>query len=138
MTQKKEAKNALDLLLGVDIGVVAKPRKEIHMPRLSKQLGQDVVFTIEALSADQFETVQDNALKISGKNVDVRVTEMQIFTLIEGVVEPSFKNKELRNKFGAPTPKELVKKLLISGEIQYLYQEITALSGFGDEDDIKN
>lgn len=134
----KKAMNVLDLLLGVDTGLIAKPRKEVHMKRLSKALGQDVVFTIEALSADQFEKVQENAMTIKGKDFDLNINEMQIFTVLEGVVEPNLKNKELREKFGAATPKELVKKLLTAGEVSKLYNEISELSGFGDDADIKN
>ena len=35
-------------------------------------------------------------------------------------------------KFKATTPKELVRKLLLSGEIANIYGEIASLSGFGE------
>ena len=35
-------------------------------------------------------------------------------------------------KFKASTPKELIRKILLSGEIANIYAEISNLSGFGD------
>ena len=35
-------------------------------------------------------------------------------------------------KFKASTPKELVRKLLLSGEIANIYAEISSLTGFGE------
>ena len=61
-------------------------------------------------------------------------------TIIEGC--PSiFKNKELMKHFGAVTPKELVKKLLLSGEMDDLKAEIDKLGGYDreeDEEEVKN
>ena len=49
-----------------------------------------------------------------------------MLTIIEGVCDLDgkllFKNKELMDKFKAPTPKELARKLLLPGEITNLYR----------------
>ena len=87
-TEKKEAVNILDLLLGSDVG-------EIKLP-----------------------------------------TKLQLYTVIEVVVDatgaPMFKNKELMSKFKVSTPKDLVRAILLSGEIAKIYGEISELAGFGD------
>ena len=77
------------------------------------------------------------ALSVQGKDVDLDVNLLQIFVTIEGVVDDSgkllFKNTELMSKFKAQTPKELVRKLLLSGEIASVHSTISELSGFGDD-----
>lgn len=53
-------------------------------------------------------------------------------TVLKGVKNPDFRSKDLREKFGVPTPNEVVSKLLLPGEITKLYNIISDLSGFGD------
>lgn len=135
-----QAKSALDLLLGVDIGKFEKPTREIEIKRLSQALGAKVVFVVQGLDPDQMEKVNENAVTMTGKDVDLNMNEMQLFAVLEGVKEPNLKDKALREKFGAPTPKELVKKLLLAGEITKIYQVISELSGFADDsvEELKN
>ena len=54
---------------------------------------------------------------------------------IDGVVEPSLKDQRLLAYFGCVTPKELVKKLFLAGEIAELSNVITVLSGYDKEGD---
>ena len=50
--------------------------------------------------------------------------------IIEGTIKPNFKNDALMKHYGAPTPKELVKKILpLPGEINHVYKYIKKLSG---------
>lgn len=76
------------------------------------------------------------AVSVKGKDADIEISLLQVLVVMEGVVDPSgkplFKNKDLMAKFKASTPKELVRKLLLSGEIAGIYGEIASLSGFGD------
>ena len=134
--QQKEAVNILDLLLGSDIGEIKLPTKQVEITRLSALYGEPFTVTCRALSPEKYEEVQDMAVKVQGKDVDLDVNLLQIFAVIEGVVDntnkPLLKNKELMTKFKASTPKELTRKLFLSGEIANLYGEISSLSGFGD------
>ena len=70
------------------------------------------------------------------KDVDIDFNLLQLFVTIEGVVgkdgKPMMKNKDLMAKFKAQTPKELVRKIFLSGEIANIYGTISELSGFGD------
>ena len=133
---KKTAVNVLDLLLGADINEIALPSKEFEVTRLSKVFGKPFVVKCQALSPEKYEEVQNLALEVKGKDVDLDVSQLQLFTVIEGVMDmegkPLFKSAELRQKFKAPTPKELIRKLLLSGEIVAIYTEIARLSGFDD------
>ena len=136
VVEKKEAVNVLDLLLGSDIGEIKLPTKQVEITRLSKTYGSPFVVTCKALSPEKYEEVQDMAISVGNKDVDLDVNLLQLFVVIEGVCDatekPMFKNKDIMTKFKAPTPKELVRKLLLSGEIAYLYGEISELSGFGE------
>lgn len=111
--------DVLDILLKRKVDPVAT--KEVKHIRLSKELGQDVVFKLKGLG---YSRVAE--LKQMGD-------EMQIHILLAGVTEPSFKSKELMALYEAPTPAELVKKLLTPGEIEDLSRQIEILSGFRKE-----
>lgn len=142
--EQKGAINLLDLLLGADVGEIKLPTKQMEITRLTEVFGAPFVITCKALSPDKFEEVQDMAVSIKGKDADIEVSLLQLLVVMEGVVDnndkPMFKNKDLMSKFKAPSPKELVKKLLLSGEITQIYQTISSLSGFGENavKEIKN
>ncbi len=134
--ETKEAVNILDLLLGSDIGEIKLPTKQVEIVRLSELYGAPFILTVSAISPDKYEEIQDMAVSIKGKDADIELNLLQLLIVIEGVVDsngkPMFKNKELMQKFKAPTAKELAKKILLSGEITKVYSEISDLSGFGD------
>lgn len=134
--EQKEAVNVLDLLLGSDIGEIKLPTKDIEVKRLSEVYGAPFIITCKALTPDKYEEVQDMALAVTGKDVDIDFNLLQLFVTIEGVVgkdgKPMMKNKDLMAKFKAQTPKELVRKIFLTGEIANIYGTIAELSGFGD------
>lgn len=142
--ETREAVNVLDLLLGSDIGEIKLPTKQVEITRLSKVFDKPFVVTCKALSPEKYEEVQDLAVNVNGKDVDLDVNLLQLFVVLEGVVDdsgkPMFKNKDLIAKFKVSTPKELIKKVLLSGEIANIYGEISELSGFGDSsiNEVKN
>lgn len=133
---QKEAVNVLDLLLGSDIGEIKLPTKTVEITRLTEVFGKPFILTCQALSPEKYEEVQDMAVSVKGKDVDLDVSQLQLFTVMEGVIgedgKPLFKSVELRFKFKVPTPKDVVRKILLSGEITAVYTEIAKLSGFGD------
>ena len=55
---------------------------------------------------------------------------MEVHIVLAGVKAPDFKDKALLSKYGAATPAELVKKLLLPGEITDMSREIEKLSGY--------
>ena len=135
--ETREAVNVLDLLLGSDIGEIKLPTKQVEITRLSEIYGKPFVVTCKALTPDKYEEVQDMAVNVQHKDVDLDVNLLQIFVVIEGVVDdagkPMLKNKDLMAKFKAKTPKELLRTIFLSGEIANMYAEISTLSGFGDD-----
>lgn len=133
---QKEAVSVLDLLLGADTGKIKLPTSEVEITRLSAAFGKPFILTCQALTPEKYEEVQDMALQVSGKDVDLDLAQLQLFTVMEGVIDsngnPLFKSKELRTKYKVPTPKEVVRKVLLSGEIVAVYTEIAKLTGFDD------
>lgn len=135
-------KKTLELLLNSNSAKIKRPTREVEIKRLSELLGEQVVFTCCALDAEKFGEIQENSLKINsrGEFENIDTSELQIFSLIEGIKDPKLKDKELMEKFASKTPKELVKRLLLPGEIASLYNIISELSGFNDDTvlEIKN
>ena len=84
--EQKAAVNVLDLLLGSDVGDIKLPTKEVEITRLSEIFGKPFILTCQALSPDKYEEVQDMALSVSGKDVDLDVSQLQLFTVLEGVM----------------------------------------------------
>lgn len=106
----------IDLLCGMD--TPSAPTAEVKIKRLSELAKQEVVFKIKALSYD----------KISEANKfddDYNINLVRM-----GTVEPSLKDEKLLSKFGAKTPNELLKKMLLPGEIAKIANKIGNLSGF--------
>lgn len=134
------SRKVMDLLLQLDESKLVKPSKQVEVKRLSAIMGEPVIFTVESISASKFSDIQSSAITTDKKGIDIDMSEIQKMTVLEGVKDPSFKSKELKEKYGVPTPVELINKLLLPGEITSLYNVISDLSGFGDNviEEIKN
>lgn len=136
IVEKKAPLNILDALLGSDADKVKLPTKEIELTRLSELYGAPFYVTLQAVSASKWEELQDMALSIEGKDVELDSNLLQLFVVLESTLDAEgnhlFKNKELIKHFGVVTPKDLIKKILLSGEILNIYSQVSDLSGFGD------
>ncbi|WP_088832637.1 phage tail assembly chaperone [Paenibacillus tyrfis] len=122
--------STLDLLLAIDPETLNRPTKQVEIKRLSELVGQPVVFTVQAITFDEMNEIQDIT---AGKGTDGSKM-VPLFTVLKGVVEPSLKDSTLLGRFNVSTPKELLDsgKLLLPGEVMELYEQISGLSGFGE------
>jgi hypothetical protein len=109
--------NTLDLLLKAEIPDL--PEKEVKLKRLSTVCGESVVFKLRALPYNR-------ATEITKTQPD----DLNVHILLAGTAEPNLKDSALLEKFGAVTPAELVKKMLLPGEIEDLSREVEKLSGY--------
>lgn len=107
----------LELLLNATIS--NPPEKEYKLKRLSKEYGADVIFTLRALS---FSRVAE--IRATDPN------EQSVHIILAGVTSPDLKNTELQQKYGAVTPADLIKAMLLPGEIDDLALRIEQLSGY--------
>ena len=128
----------IDKLLQMDKSkLMEMPTKEVEFERLTKLLGEPFKIRCKAIDGERYADIQRSAVDLNKKGDlrDINLFEMQVLTVIDGVVEPSLKDKRLLAYFGCATPKELVKKLFLAGEIAELSSVITELSGYDKDED---
>ncbi len=127
---------SIDALMKIDRGLATEiPVKEVRAKHLSKVMGTDVTVKIKALSGDTYCSLLAVSKNKKG-NVDVaKVYKAQSLIVVEGVQEPSLKNKELQAHFGAASPAELAVILFPGGELVNIYNKIAELSGYGDDEE---
>lgn len=135
--------NTVEKLLKYDAGKLKTPEKVVVM-ELRKLGGQEFEFPCRAVDAEYVAELQENSIEFAEGDIDrIRTYDAKVLSIIEGC-PAVFKSKELREHFGAATPKDLVSKLLVSGEMDYLKKEIDQLGGYDDkkrkrnEDEVKN
>ncbi len=109
--------NTLDLLLKAEIPDL--PEKEYKIRRLSALCGGPVIFKLKGLPYNR-------AAELTKSQKD----DLNVHILLAGVVEPNLKDSELQAKYGAVTPSELIKKMLLPGEIEDLSRAVERLSGY--------
>lgn len=132
--------NTVEKLLKLDAGKIKMPEKVIKLT--PKKLGIEVDFPCKALNPERFSEIQEDAVIMKKGDVKkIKMYAIKSLIVIDGCPE-IFKSKELMDHYGCPTPKELLNKLLLSGEVDDLYDAISELSGYDrdeeDEEDIKN
>ena len=130
--------NIIDELLAIDLGQVEMPKctKKIYL----KKLKQEFEFECIALDAEKNSEIQMKAMGINNGSIDeIDMFKLKAYTVIEGCKEV-FKNKDLMKHFNCPIPLELVRKLLLDGELTELFETINNLSSYQEieEEEIKN
>ena len=109
--------DTLELLLKTDIPNL--PEKEVKLMRLSEICKGDIVFKLRAMSYNRTAEIKKSA-----------EDDMNVHIILAGTVEPNLKDADLMAKYKAPTPAELVKVLLLPGEIDDIAREIEVLGGY--------
>jgi len=111
--------NVVDILLRMDI---PQPQtKQYKHKRLSQLAGEDVIFTIQEIPYSRVAEIR----RMHGDSED-----LDLHIVLAGLKDPDPKNRDLNAKYGAATPAELIKKLLLPGEITDLSRQIEKLSGY--------
>ncbi|KHO37551.1 XkdN-like protein [Clostridium tetani] len=134
--------NTVEKLLALDAGELEMPTKEVTL-KLGKLGGQEFTFTCKAVNPEKVAKIQDKLIDLNKKgNIQgTNLGETKLLTVMEGCSD-TFRNKDLLEHFNAPTPKELINKLLLAGEIDELYNTINELNGYEqdeeEEEEIKN
>lgn len=119
-------------LLKIDAGKLDLPKKKFEIKRLSAMAGEPVIFNLSGVSDGKLDEIREMNTVDEGETVNVNVQEIRLATIVAGVVEPSFKDKDLMDHYGVKTPYDLVKKILLAGERDSIYQEISKLSGYDE------
>ncbi len=111
----------LELLLRPEVPNVQEqlPTAQYKMRRLSQLLGEDVVFRLRGLPYGKVQSIRSSNSRDA--NLDI---------LLAGCKVPDLKDIRLRERFGGATPEEMVKNLLLPGEIEDLARAIERLCGY--------
>ena len=130
--------NIVEELLKIDLGEVEIPKetKIIYLKKLKKEFSFECV----ALDAEKANEIRMKSIDLASGTVDdIDMFKLQAYTVIEGC-KNVFKNKDLMKHFNAPTPIELVRRLLLDGELTELSNTITELSSYQEvkDNEIKN
>ena len=132
--------NTVDKLLKFDAGKIKTPEKDITLS-LRKLGNEEFTFPCKAVDPEIISELQENSIEFKKGDISkIKMYDTKVMTLIEGC-PTVFKNQDVLKHFGAVTPKELIKKILVSGEIDELKNEIDALGGYDpqkDEEEVKN
>lgn len=127
--------NLVDKLLKSNAtALLERETKQVEIKRLSKKMGEPFIVTIGAIAPDRFTELTATALDKKGNLDYLKSFGANALVVVEGLIEPNLKDKELQAHFNAATPKELAEKLF-KGDVGTLSGEIAVLSGFGSEDE---
>ena len=97
--------------------------QQVKMLMLSERAGKDMIFTVRELSYNEIKNIMDLVR-------DNPTSDLKMQIVLKGVVEPSLKDSQLLQHYNAPTPAELLPKILSAGEIAELNYVIQQLSGY--------
>ena len=118
--EERQPESILSLLLEGAVPDLRRerPQKKYEVKRLSRELDKPAVFTLRALPYGRVQELQ-------------RLHEdMESHILLEGCVEPSFKDPALMAKFEAATPLDVIQAMLLPGEIADLSRAVERLTGY--------
>lgn len=124
----------LDVLLETDVEKFnIKTSKEYEVKRLSEKLGSKFVVTCTPLKMEQLSHISE----ISKNTTEMKLNAVLECCRIEG---EKFGNQTLMDKLKAHTPREVVEKLFLPGEVFKIYEVINEMSGYGEKalEEIKN
>lgn len=119
MEEKK--KDLLSLLLRPELPNVLKelPTAQYRVQRLSELVGEDVVFTLRGLPYGKVQNLRESMSD-----------DLSIHILLQGCTDPDLKDPAFRERFGGATPAEMVKAMLLPGEIEDLSRAVERLCGY--------
>ena len=127
---------SIDALMKIDRGLITEiPTKEVRAKHLSKIMDKDVSVKIKALSGNTYGSLLAVAKNKKG-DIDVsKIYKAQSLIVVEGVQEPSLRDKELQAHFGAASPVDLAAILFPGGEMVGIYSKSAMHSRYGDDED---
>lgn len=123
-----------------------RPTNEVVEVQISDRYvdenGEPVKFKIKTLSANRIQELQQAHTKISGKKNKTTIIDTANLNddlIVESLVEPNLKSKELQDEFKVMGGNELIPLLFNTGEYFALIGEIYKINGLSDDinDDIE-
>lgn len=137
----------VDALLSADAGKISNiATTTVEVPRLTKILGVPFMVKLQSVPIKRMNEIQETSIQMTnkGRYAGTDINQLQMLTLCASIADPDLGNKELQKKLHAATPKEVLEKLFLAGEIQMLYDKVQEVSGYTAEseqkkrDEVKN
>jgi hypothetical protein len=128
----------VDKLLQIDARKLTElPTGKYEVKRLSEITKTKFELKLSAIHPQRYAEIQRVGVEMNKKGgvKEVKLYEIQSLALVEGVKDPSLKDPELQKHYSAVTPKDLVGKMFLPGEIAEIYAEIQELSGYEADQD---
>ena len=110
--------------------------------RFKDEDGNPVPVVMKSLTQAQMQAIAKQSTrekKVNGKiTKDIDMNEHLNRCLIESIVFPDLRNKELCEAYGTIDPVSLPSRMFLIGEYQKLAQAFAELNGLEDEDDLED
>ncbi len=110
-----------DFLVKNNVGNVLE-KEAIVSDRFVDEEGNHIPFKIRNITAEEIDDIN----RLVGDNKSLT----DIHVVANCCVEPNFKSVELQNHYGVTSGSDLVKKVLLVGEVKKLSVEVLKLSGY--------
>ncbi|MDN9700029.1 phage portal protein [Clostridioides difficile] len=126
--------NTVEKLLNMDAGKLKMPSSIFEL--YCKKLDDILEIECNAIDPERFDEIRMNSMDVDSGNLEnINVYELKVNTILESC--SIFRNMEVVENLGLATPKDLLKKLLLAGEIDNLYEEVNKVNGIDAEGDKK-
>lgn len=122
--------NTIDILLTKNKGLLKPKTKKVEITRLSEEFGEPVYFTIRGLTNEEYNYANEESTMVVGSEAVVDQNKFRYMVTIEGIQDPDIKNNPLKEKYSCAKNEEVLDNLLLSAEINIIFNEILNLSGF--------
>jgi Trk K+ transport system NAD-binding subunit len=125
-----------DMLLKANVDNVFELKTSTYKSkRLAELLGSDtpIEITISEIPQRKGMDIIQRQIDKNG-NIDFSKSfDTQLFLIVESVVDPDLRDKDLQSKFKCRTPKELA-EVMFGREVNELSQLIMSFSGLSDDE----
>lgn len=110
--------------------------------RFKDEDGNPVAIVMKSLTQSQMQAISKQSTKekkVNGKVVrDIDMNEHLNRCLVESIVFPDMRSKELCEAYGTLDPVTLPSRMFLIGEYQKLAQAFAELNGLDSEDDLED
>lgn len=122
-------------------GDIQLPKTKCLLKRLNIAV-ELTALTEKEISKIKKECTKTKRLRGGQNQKEIDDSEFTISLIEKATIVPNWNNDVLLNKFNASSGKQVIKKVLLSGEIENLAEQVLSLSGYDDTldeiEDIKN
>lgn len=123
----------IDKLLQTDIDEIkAMPKSEIELPRLKEKFGEGTI-KIQGINTDRLQEIYEMNQKHTADGNKTDEVGMMLEIIVEGTIDPNFRDSRLLEKFHTEDPGEIVKSVFLTGEIRAIGTKIIELCGIDAE-----